>query len=100
MRSGDPGHHLRDLKAGAIVIGSEVSCTGKGGLPPTISGLRERLLADATLRKAYDERGQPAAEVTLHTATAGFHECFEYSQLEFFRGCAAQSHSRLALPLP
>ena len=95
MRSGNPGHHLRDLKAGAIVIGSEVSCTGKGG-PPTITGLRERLLADATQRKANGQRAQPAAEVTLHTTTAGFHECFEYSQLEFFRGCAAQSHSRLA----
>ena len=96
VRSGDQAHHLRALKAGAIIIGSETNCTGTGGLPATITGLRERLLADATLRKAHGERAQPAAEVTLHTATAGFHECFEYSQLELFRGCAAQSHCRLA----
>ena len=99
VRSGDQGHHLRALKAGAIIIGSEANCTGEGGLPATITGLRERLLADATLRKAHGERAQSAAEVTLHTATAGFHECFEYSQLELFRGCAAQPHSRLARTL-
>ena len=89
VRSCDQGHHLRALKAGAIIIGSEVNCTGKGGMPATISGLCERLLADATLREAYGEQAQPAAEVTLHTATAGFHECFKYAQLEFFQGCAA-----------
>ena len=93
VRSGDP------LKADPIIIGSEANCTGEGGLPATITGLRERLLADATLRKAHGERAQSAAEVTLHTATAGFHECFEYSQLELFRGCAAQPHSRLARTL-
>jgi len=91
VRWGDEGHHLRALKAGAILIGSDASCTGKGGLPATITGLRERLLADATLRKADGERAQRAAEVTLHTATAGFHECFEYSQLELFRGCVELS---------
>ena len=96
VRSGDQGHHLRALKAGAIIIGSEANCTGTGGLPATITGLRERLLADATLRTAHGERAQPVAEVMMHTATAGFHECFEYSQLELFRGCAAQSHGRLA----
>ena len=98
VRSGDHGHHLRALKAGAIIIGSETNCTGTGGLPATITGLRERLLADASLSKAHGERGQPVAEVTLHTATAGFHECFEYSQLELFLGCAAQSHSHSAAP--
>ena len=96
VRWGDEGHHLRALKAGAILIGSDASCTGKGGMPATITGLRERLLADATLRKADGEGAQPAAEVTLHTATAGFHECFEYSQLEFFRGCVDEPHSRSA----
>ena len=91
VRWGDEGHHLRALKAGAILIGSDASCTGKGGLPATITGLRERLLADATLRKADGERAQRAAEVTLHTATASFHDCFEYSQLELFRGCVKLS---------
>ena len=68
VRSGDQGHHLRALKAGAIIIGSEVNCTGKGGMPAAISGLRERVLADATLRKAHGERAQPAAEVINSTA--------------------------------
>ena len=85
---GDDPNRLRALKEGAIVLGGDINCTGTGGLPPVITELRERVLSDATLNVAQDARNRTAAEVTLSTTTAGFHECFEYSQMEFFHGCA------------
>ena len=87
----DTLNRLRVLQPGAIIVGGDLTCTGRAGmgragaLPALIKHLRERVVAEPSVRDA----GSAAAEVTLQTAEAGLHECFEYSQLEMYKGCAA-----------
>ena len=83
---------IRVLKEGAIVVGGSLNCTGSRGLPPVMTDLRERVLEDVKVR-VFDG----AAEITLLTSTAGSHECFEYSQAEFFSGRRSASNVAASL---
>ena len=85
VAAGNNLHRLRALKTGVIIVGNDMNCTGTGALPANFTRLRERVLADAVVRKAQGlDIGSVA--VTLHTVTAGLHECFAHSQMEFFQG--------------
>ena len=83
---------IRVLKEGAIVVGGSLNCTGSRGLPPVMTDLRERVLEDVKVRVV-----DGAAEVTMLTSTAGSHECFEYSQAEFFSGRRSASNVAASL---
>ena len=85
---------IRVLKEGAIVVGGSLNCTGSRGLPPVMTDLRERVLEDVKVRVV---DGAAEVTVTLLTSTAGSHECFEYSQAEFFSGRRSASNVAASL---
>ena len=86
--SGATSPSLREaLKPGAIVVGDDdLICKGSGSAP-LISDLREKVL---NISSGAEASGGEVVVVT--TVPAAVHECFEYSQLELFRGKADSLH--------
>lgn len=71
------------LKPGAIVVGDDdLICKGSGSVP-LVSDLREKVM---NISSSADASGGEVIVVT--TIPAAVHECFEYAQLELFRGKA------------
>mgnify|MGYP006142173223 CR=1 FL=1 len=85
-----PGENSSVIKLGSIIAGGELVCRAfEGEVPTSQVEVREKVLAEPIKRTT--ESGE--VEISLVTAPAALHECFEYSQLELFRGQSHQLHT-------
>ena len=86
-----PGENSTLIKLGDIIAGGELLCWAfEGEVPTSQVEVREKVLAEPSVKRTA-ESGE--AEISLVTAPAALHECFEYSQLELFRGQSHQLHT-------